>query len=214
MELWLQSLKLLLCVELVIILPHSLSLCSNDQSHNNLDMTITRHLCMNLPAWEHFRKHKILLSKLFSFPPTPLYGNGWHIPFLLSKYHLVEKFVPVPMSFSKWHTCGEATLLSTSLGSEMRQNTCTSKWNRNIEHKQRKETQMKMKKWWSSQWMQFMQLRKETWKKIQDFNGLWTRDLAITGAMLYQLSYEAPDVRSRSIARSWVQTLLKSWFFF
>ena len=28
-------------------------------------------------------------------------------------------------------------------------------------------------------------------KKIQDFNRLWTRDLAITGAMLYQLSYEA-----------------------
>ena len=62
--------------------------------------------------------------------------------------------------------------------------------------------------------MQFMQLRKETWKKIQDFNGVWTRDLVITGAMLYQLSYEAPDVRSRSIARSRVQTVLKSWFFF
>ena len=29
---------------------------------------------------------------------------------------------------------------------------------------------MKMKKW-SSQWTQFMQLRKEAWKKIQDFNG-------------------------------------------
>ena len=37
---------------------------------------------------------------------------------------------------------------------------------------------MKMKKW-SSQWTQFMQLRKEAWKKIQDFNGVWTRDLAI-----------------------------------
>ena len=49
--------------------------------------------------------------------------------------------------------------------------------------------EMKMKKW-SSQWTQFMQLRKEAWKKIQDFNGVWTRDLAITGAMLYQLSYE------------------------
>ena len=34
-----------------------------------------------------------------------------------------------------------------------------------------------------------MQLRKEAWKqKIQDFNGVWTRDLSITGAMLYQLS--------------------------
>ena len=62
---------------------------------------------------------------------------------------------------------------------------------------------MKMKKW-SSQWMQFMQLRKEAWKKIQDFNGVWTRDLAITGAMLYQLSYEATDVGSRSIVGSYV----------
>ena len=35
-------------------------------------------------------------------------------------------------------------------------------------------------------------------KKIQDFNGVWTRDLEITGAMLYQLSYEATDVGSRS----------------
>ena len=37
-------------------------------------------------------------------------------------------------------------------------------------------------------------------KKNQDFNGVWTYDLAITDAMLYQLSYEAPDVGSRSIA--------------
>ena len=56
---------------------------------------------------------------------------------------------------------------------------------------------MKMKKW-SSQWTQFTQLRKEAWKKIQDFNGVWTPDLVITGAMLYQLSYEATDVGSRS----------------
>ena len=49
-----------------------------------------------------------------------------------------------------------------------------------------------------------MQLRKEAWKKIQDFNGVWTRDLAITGAMLYQLSYEATDVGSRSIVGSYV----------
>ena len=58
-----------------------------------------------------------------------------------------------------------------------------------------------MKKW-SSQWTQFMQLRKEAWKK--DFNKVWTRDLAITGAMLYQLSYEATDVGSRSIVGSYV----------
>ena len=37
---------------------------------------------------------------------------------------------------------------------------------------------MKMKKW-LSQWMQFMQMRKEAWKKIQDFNEVWTCDLAI-----------------------------------
>ena len=59
---------------------------------------------------------------------------------------------------------------------------------------------MKMKKW-SSQWTQFMQLLKEAWKKkkIQDLNGVWTRYLAITGVMLYQLSYEA-----RSIVGSYV----------
>ena len=44
-----------------------------------------------------------------------------------------------------------------------------------------------------------MQLRKEAWKKFHDFNGVWTCDLAITGAMLYQLSYEATDVGSKSI---------------
>ena len=44
-----------------------------------------------------------------------------------------------------------------------------------------------MKKW-SSQWTQFMQLRKEGLKKIQDFNGVWTRGLAFTGAMYYQLT--------------------------
>ena len=62
---------------------------------------------------------------------------------------------------------------------------------------------MKMNKW-SSQWTQFVQLHKEAWKKNQDFNGVWTRDLAITGAMLYQLSYEATDVGSRSIVGSYV----------
>ena len=40
---------------------------------------------------------------------------------------------------------------------------------------------------------------KQPEKKIQDFNGIWTRDLAITSAMLYQLSYEVTDVGSRSI---------------
>ena len=41
-------------------------------------------------------------------------------------------------------------------------------------------------------------------EKIQDFNGVWTRDLAITGAMLYQLSYEATDVGNRSIVGLYV----------
>ena len=41
-------------------------------------------------------------------------------------------------------------------------------------------------------------------KKIQDFNGVWTRDLAITSAMLYQLSFEATDVGSRSIVGAYV----------
>ena len=41
-------------------------------------------------------------------------------------------------------------------------------------------------------------------KKIQDFNEVWTRDLAITGSMLYQLSYEATDFGSRSIVGSHV----------
>ena len=50
-----------------------------------------------------------------------------------------------------------------------------------------------------------MQLRKEARKKkIQDFNEVWTRDLAITIAMLYQLSYWATDVGSRSIVGSYV----------
>ena len=51
--------------------------------------------------------------------------------------------------------------------------------------------------------MQFMQLRKEALKKIQDFNGVWTRERD-TGAMLYQLSYEATNVGSRSIVGSYV----------
>ena len=50
-----------------------------------------------------------------------------------------------------------------------------------------------------------MQLRKEAWeKKKQYLNGVWTRDLEITGAMLYQLSYEVTDVGSWSIVGSYV----------
>ena len=57
-------------------------------------------------------------------------------------------------------------------------------------------------KLWSSQlWAQFLQLRREAWK-IQDFNGVWTRDLAITVRRSNQLSYEAIDVGSWSFVGS------------
>ena len=42
-------------------------------------------------------------------------------------------------------------------------------------------------------WTQFMQLRKKPEKKNQDFNGIWTRDLAIPVRRSNQLSYEATD---------------------
>ena len=63
--------------------------------------------------------------------------------------------------------------------------------------------EMIMKKW-SSQWTQFMQLRKEAWKKKKGLqHGLnpWPCD---SSAMLYQLSYEATDIGSRSIVGSYV----------
>ena len=45
---------------------------------------------------------------------------------------------------------------------------------------------------WSSQLIfQFKQLERRSLKKIQGFNGIRTRDLRDTGAMLYQLSYDA-----------------------
>ena len=53
---------------------------------------------------------------------------------------------------------------------------------------------MKSNEEWSSQfWTQFMQLRKKSEKKNQDFNGIWTRDLAIPVRRSNQLSYEATD---------------------
>ena len=33
--------------------------------------------------------------------------------------------------------------------------------------------------------------KRRSLKKNQGFNGIWTRDLCVTGALLYQLSYEA-----------------------
>ena len=50
-------------------------------------------------------------------------------------------------------------------------------------------------------------------KKILDLNRVWTRDLAITGAMLYQLRYEAIDVGSRSIVGSYVP-MKEVWIYF
>ena len=45
---------------------------------------------------------------------------------------------------------------------------------------------------WSSQLLfQLKQLERRSLKKNQDFNGIRTRDLRGTGAMLYQLSYKA-----------------------
>ena len=45
----------------------------------------------------------------------------------------------------------------------------------------------------------FKQLRKRSLKKNSGFSGIRTRDLCDTGAVLYQLSYEAITVGSRSI---------------
>ena len=57
-------------------------------------------------------------------------------------------------------------------------------------------------KLWSSQlWTQFLQLRREAWK-IQYFNEVWTRDLAIPVRRSNQLSYEATDVGSWSFVGS------------
>ena len=49
-----------------------------------------------------------------------------------------------------------------------------------LSHYPANKTVLKSNEEWSSQlWSQFLQLRKEALKKIQDFNGAWTRDLAI-----------------------------------
>ena len=49
--------------------------------------------------------------------------------------------------------------------------------------------------------MQFEQLRVEVWKS-QDFNGVWTRDLAVPLRRSNQLSYEATDFGSWSFVSS------------
>ena len=70
--------------------------------------------------------------------------------------------------------------------------------------------EMKMKKW-SSQWTQFMQLRKEAWKKFRTSAGFEHLTSGFTGVMLYQLSYEATDVGSRSNVGSYVPVTLSSF---
>ena len=62
---------------------------------------------------------------------------------------------------------------------------------------------LKMKKW-SLQWAQFMQLCKEAWKKFRTSTGFEPVTSRFAGAMLYQLSYEATDIGSRSIVGSYV----------
>ena len=58
-----------------------------------------------------------------------------------------------------------------------------------------------MKLWSLKLSTQVFQLRRETWK-IQDFNGVWARDLAIPVRRSNQLSYEATDVGSWSFVGS------------
>ena len=53
----------------------------------------------------------------------------------------------------------------------------------------------------SDLWTQFKQLRIEA-RKSQDFNAIWTRDLAIPVRRSNQLSYEATDVGSWSFVSS------------
>ena len=60
---------------------------------------------------------------------------------------------------------------------------------------------LKSSKLWSSQLRtQFKQLRIEA-RKSQDYNGVWTRDLAIPVRRSNQLSYEATDVGNWSLER-------------
>ena len=61
---------------------------------------------------------------------------------------------------------------------------------------------LKSSKVWSLQlWMQFKQFHIEAWKS-QDFNGIWTRDLATPVRSPNQLSYEATDVEKWSFVSS------------
>ena len=50
---------------------------------------------------------------------------------------------------------------------------------------------MTVKNYPCSEFSNLSNWKEEAWKKKQGFNGIRTRDLRDTGAMLYQLSYEA-----------------------
>ena len=58
-----------------------------------------------------------------------------------------------------------------------------------------------MKLWSSQLWTQFWQLHREAWN-IQDFTGIWPRDLVIPVRRSNQLSYRANDVGSWWFVRS------------
>ena len=49
-----------------------------------------------------------------------------------------------------------------------------------------------------------MQLRKEPEKEVQDFNGIWTRDVSMPVRRSNQLSYETTNVERWSIMGSYV----------
>ena len=50
---------------------------------------------------------------------------------------------------------------------------------------------MKVKNDHRSKFSNLSNWKEEAWKKNQGFNGIQTRDLRVTGALLYQLSYKA-----------------------
>ena len=58
------------------------------------------------------------------------------------------------------------------------------------------------KPWSSHLWTQFKQLRIEAWKS-QDFNRVWTRDLATPVRRSNQVNYEATDAGSWSFVSSY-----------
>ena len=57
----------------------------------------------------------------------------------------------------------------------------------------------------------------EAWKKIQDFNGIWNRDLAIPVRRSNQLSYKATDVAGGQAIFEWKRVFFQllailTWF--